>query len=392
MRRRDISKAILASATGSVLLSQRTEAQTCTAPCYPQTYAEQHAAPPVTPTNTAYPEGNAFRYMTVAQSTDVVAGTLTQDVTVPLRTAISVGVPVFLPNGYYLITGSINPTGIKQFELYGNPYKSQLINKAAPNTPTLILTDCLYFVVSGIVLGGRAGFPNQGLLINTAGGTTHTAFGVFNDVCIQSNGIGIELQKCNTIRFNRVSYWPSNGIGGILNTCDAGTRKYAAFADGTIAGNFSNEVTFDACNLTGVDNTISGYSSVSIAAPTLGNSQVVRLIDCELEGTPVFLGKIFNPEIAGCYLDRSAVTLNNCRYGSLKNSFNPHTVSLVGCVNIAVEHLAQGNVGDTLTIDNTSTNCAVINCSLVSFADNGAHTTLLNWNLQGTVQKDKLNL
>src|ERR1700742_3589773 len=51
-RRRDISKELVASSTGSVLISQRTEAQTCSAPCYARTPAEIAAG--VTPTNLAY--------------------------------------------------------------------------------------------------------------------------------------------------------------------------------------------------------------------------------------------------------------------------------------------------------------------------------------------------
>jgi hypothetical protein len=40
MQRRDLSKALLATAASSALLSSRTEAQTCTAPCYAQTAVE----------------------------------------------------------------------------------------------------------------------------------------------------------------------------------------------------------------------------------------------------------------------------------------------------------------------------------------------------------------
>lgn len=54
MRRRDISKALLATA-GSTVVAQRVEAQSCTAPCYAQTAAELAAG--VTPTNTAYAPG-----------------------------------------------------------------------------------------------------------------------------------------------------------------------------------------------------------------------------------------------------------------------------------------------------------------------------------------------
>ena len=60
MRRRDISKALFATAAGSAVVAQRAEAQTCTAPCYAQTAAEIAAG--VTPTNYAYAPLNPFRY------------------------------------------------------------------------------------------------------------------------------------------------------------------------------------------------------------------------------------------------------------------------------------------------------------------------------------------
>lgn len=60
MRRRDISTALLASVTGSVLIEQRAEAQTCTAPCFALTQAEINAN--VMPVNLAYPPGAFRRY------------------------------------------------------------------------------------------------------------------------------------------------------------------------------------------------------------------------------------------------------------------------------------------------------------------------------------------
>jgi hypothetical protein len=53
MHRRELSQALLASATGAALLAPRVEAQTCTAPCYARTQVE--IALGVTPANTAYP-------------------------------------------------------------------------------------------------------------------------------------------------------------------------------------------------------------------------------------------------------------------------------------------------------------------------------------------------
>ncbi|MFZ1099766.1 MAG: hypothetical protein WAN26_10245, partial [Steroidobacteraceae bacterium] len=60
MLRRDISTALLATATGAALLPKSATAQTCTAPCYAQTAAEITAG--ITPVNTSYPPLWADRY------------------------------------------------------------------------------------------------------------------------------------------------------------------------------------------------------------------------------------------------------------------------------------------------------------------------------------------
>jgi copper chaperone CopZ len=75
MHRRDISKALFATAAGSTVIAQRVEAQTCATPCYAQTAAEIAAG--VTPVNYAYPECTVERY-----------GTNTTPGTTPMTTAI----------------------------------------------------------------------------------------------------------------------------------------------------------------------------------------------------------------------------------------------------------------------------------------------------------------
>lgn len=68
MRRREISKILFASATvsGASALSQKANAQTCTAPCYAQTAAE--AAASITPANYTYPPGAIERYGNMSTS------------------------------------------------------------------------------------------------------------------------------------------------------------------------------------------------------------------------------------------------------------------------------------------------------------------------------------
>jgi hypothetical protein len=71
MHRRDISKALFAAAAGSAVVAQRTEAQTCSAPCFAQTTAEIAAG--VTPVNYAYLEGDIRRYGALPGSSNVAA-------------------------------------------------------------------------------------------------------------------------------------------------------------------------------------------------------------------------------------------------------------------------------------------------------------------------------
>src|SRR5689334_21619032 len=60
MQRRELSKALFATAAGVGLIANRAQAQTCYVPCYPQTQAEAEAA--VTPTDLSFPPGNVLRY------------------------------------------------------------------------------------------------------------------------------------------------------------------------------------------------------------------------------------------------------------------------------------------------------------------------------------------
>jgi hypothetical protein len=62
MRRRDIPRALVASAVGTTVLPARSEAQACSASCYPQTPAELQAG--ITPINTNLPPGQVDRYFT----------------------------------------------------------------------------------------------------------------------------------------------------------------------------------------------------------------------------------------------------------------------------------------------------------------------------------------
>jgi hypothetical protein len=106
MHRRDISVALFASAAGSALLSERSEAQSCTAPCYAQTSAESAAG--VTPTNTAYPPGNVLRYGAdpngSADSTAAFNAATFATLSYSLNGLLN---EIVVPAGRYLINGTV---------------------------------------------------------------------------------------------------------------------------------------------------------------------------------------------------------------------------------------------------------------------------------------------
>jgi hypothetical protein len=115
MRRRDVPKALLASATGSTLLVQHAGAHTCNQPNYPRTQAEVTAG--VTPTNHAHVEGDLRRYG--------AKGNGATDDSVAWQTAVNVGL-ARIPKGYTfkIVTGA---TRTGQILIYGEGQSSKLL-------------------------------------------------------------------------------------------------------------------------------------------------------------------------------------------------------------------------------------------------------------------------
>lgn len=100
MRRRDISKALFATAAGSALVAQRAEAQTCTAPCFAQTAAEIAAG--VTPVNYASPPGYVSRY-----GANTVPGTTNMSTAIMNAVNSNQGERIYIDTGLTLAAGII---------------------------------------------------------------------------------------------------------------------------------------------------------------------------------------------------------------------------------------------------------------------------------------------
>jgi hypothetical protein len=107
MRRRDVPKALLASAAGAGLLKESAQAQTCNPPCYPRSGPEIAAG--VTPVDYTYPPGHVYRY-----GTNLTPGTT--DMTTAINTCASVcrqgRYTLILPPETCVVSNSLDFSGI----------------------------------------------------------------------------------------------------------------------------------------------------------------------------------------------------------------------------------------------------------------------------------------
>lgn len=128
MLRRDISKALFATAAGSAAVAPRAEAQSCTAPCYAQTAAEMAAinpvtgSPPVVPTNYAYAPGPFIdvRRYGFAESASAATNTTALNSALAVAAAQTNGGWVQLPSGSFQIN---QPNAIPAFVLVSGAAK-----------------------------------------------------------------------------------------------------------------------------------------------------------------------------------------------------------------------------------------------------------------------------
>jgi hypothetical protein len=104
MRRRDIPRVLLvsAAAAGAVAVTDKAEAQTCTAPCYARTAAESNAG--VMPTNLAYIPGHPWRYGAVDDGVTNCNTALQNWINVGQKGVTLQFVPVLCGGGYIITT------------------------------------------------------------------------------------------------------------------------------------------------------------------------------------------------------------------------------------------------------------------------------------------------
>jgi hypothetical protein len=183
MRRRDISAALLASATGGVLLPKAATAQTCTAPCYAQTAAETAAG--VTPVNYNYPPLWADRYGTNSATLNSNGTVTWADMTGAIQSAIDVAA----------IQGG-------SFYASGDKYSGTTVcGQRVILQPTTYLTSSPIVIPSGVTLQGAGGYgPSPGKTYGT--GTCIYYTGTYN------GGIGSAAVQLGTST-SSISYFAS---------------------------------------------------------------------------------------------------------------------------------------------------------------------------------------
>jgi len=296
MDRRDISKALLASAAGVALVSQRAQAQTCITPCYAATLEETAAA--VTPVNPEYPPGNVLRY-----GTNAIPGTTPMDTAI--NNALKCNRKVHAPAGVYRITSSIQVPRLT--ELYGDGWGA---NGLIGGTVFLATTDieiiassnldneslpCVFlhdFVAQCTVTGGTTKYqihlrnPNQTHIVRVK-----TLSGLLDTNYSTTNLAGIWLHKTLA------------GEGAYINRVNAcfiqngGLLIDEGVTDGTIIDNF---IYGHCCahglklNGAGGNWTISGNnltSPPSAAAIEInsGLNNLIRIVDNFFDGNPAVL-------------------------------------------------------------------------------------------------------
>jgi hypothetical protein len=113
MERRDLTRAIVGVAAGSALLPSKTEAQTCTTPCFPITQAEISASIPAAQINTSIPPYRADRYG-FSNAPGATGASNAQSLANAVKAATAAGARLKIPGSVALTPGALS--------IYGVPY------------------------------------------------------------------------------------------------------------------------------------------------------------------------------------------------------------------------------------------------------------------------------
>jgi len=198
-----------------------------------QTAAELAAS--VTPTSPQYAPYTNLRYMTTAQITDVLAGTLTQDVTTPLQTWLTLcGGANVLAKGYGLckITGALTYSGQAGIDWDCIGYDATTINGGLVVTGTgyIALTVSGQPTKINIAIAGT-GNAADGLFLNNP-----VLVKTFNARIMNLAGFGLRIDQCFDCAFGTYSIQACGAAGKPAFSVNdgAGTSNESWFGRGQV--------------------------------------------------------------------------------------------------------------------------------------------------------------
>lgn len=147
MQRRDLSKVLLGTAAGSMILSGAAQAQTCTAPCYPPTSDETG----ITPILTQYEVGDVRRYGADPSGTNDSTGAFN-------KALLALGT-CFAVDGKYRIDGTVTVADYQSLRL---SHEAQLVRMASHSTQTTPVVHIrgVHALVDGGVIESENDSPN----------------------------------------------------------------------------------------------------------------------------------------------------------------------------------------------------------------------------------------
>lgn len=295
---------------------------------------------------------------------------------------INNGVVCYAPRGAFKITDSITLFETTGVVITGDGYsKTLFLNRAGASEPTFLIDGSMRFRIANLAVVGHSSHPNDAIHIRTSndGTPVPSAFGTIENVVLAPNGNGIHLD--GTIRGNvggingfdliKVRYWPSGYGHGA--TRSSGQAKHAILADGS---GIVNAVRILGLDAVGVDTTITGHSCVKWA--TTGTSVQVMIEgdgEGDLEGvnlTAIDFTRVYSFGISDIYVELADLKFDACRYGTIRNVYNPDTITIRNSVNVIVQDVPADGTS-TFDADNTNYMVGLRNSAFTNYTNNSVY-------------------
>jgi hypothetical protein len=247
-----------------------------------------------------YQTVSVFDFMTLAQQTDVTAGTLLVDVTTPVQNAInSIGRGVLIfPPGQYKTTGTITIAGknaqndTTQSSLEILSYGAKIVSTVTGSTAALFVNQCKRLIISGLEVSTTSDLNVQ------VQGLWNSTWDSCNFGNVEFVGLGASFDS---------NYWNK------FVNCAFGT---IIINTGTIASRSEfNANTFDTCRIWGGEYGIKKYGSQDIQDVVFINCDIsyqsigILYVDEPTRGNLSFFGAYFDSAV-GFPIDTKGIGLD----------------------------------------------------------------------------------